>query len=273
MSTDIDPEGMEGFEPAAEEEAAPDYGVWNQWQQAGIDPNYNPYDARKAINLNNALSDPGHRAYALEQVLKGHELPEGMSWDEARQAIQQAAQQREQDPWESVLQPGEPEGELLGYDPSTGEPVYANDPQQYQQQGFDPASIKAAVEEQIRRERMSWEQERQRADQERQQGEEFERAIADVRMKDNLTEADTRWLVPATIANLQGSMQGASMAEAATNTWNEMKAWRNQSAAQMAADQQNVPQTRTPSGPTPSANQPPQNLSEARERAGDFFNG
>lgn len=270
--SDIDE--IEGFEPEAEAtEEPPDFGPWNQWQQAGIDPaGYNPYDARKAINLNNALSDPGHRSYALEQILKGHELPEGMSWDEARAAIQEAAQQRQQDPWESVLQPQyEPEGELLGYGPD-GQPVYAAPPVP-QQPGIDPTAIKSAVEEQIRRERQAWEAERQRQDDERRQGEEFERAIADVRMKDNLTEADTRWLIPATIANLQGSMQGASMSEAAKNTWAEMKAWRNASAAQMAADQQNVPRTRTPSGPTPSPNQPPANLREAGQRAGDFFNG
>lgn len=270
MSTDIDPEGLE---PVEEPETPPDYGPWSNWQQAGIDPEkFNPYDARKAINLNSALSDPGHRGYALEQILKGHELPEGMTWDEARQAIQEAAQQRQQDPWESVLQPGEPEGQLLGYS-EDGQPIYAAPPQQFQQPSFDPAQIKAAVDATVEQRLAAMETDRRRQEHERQQGEEFERAIANVKTKDNLSDADTRWLIPATIANLQGNMAGASMDEAARNTWNEMKAWRNQSAAQMAVDQQNVPQTRTPNGPTPSANQPPNNLSEAGERARDFFNG
>lgn len=270
MTTDIDPEGLE---PVEEPEASPDYGPWSNWQQAGIDPEkFNPYDARKAINLNSALSDPGHRGYALEQILKGHELPEGMTWDEARQAIQEAAQQRQQDPWESVLQPAEPDGELLGYGPD-GQPVYAAPPQQYQQPGIDPASIRAAVDATVEQRIAAMEAERRKQEDDRKQGEEFERAIANVRAKENLSDADTKWLIPATLANLQGPMAGASYDEAARNTWKELDGWSKQSAARMAVDQQNVPQTRTPNGPTPSSSQPPANLREAGEKAREFFNG
>jgi hypothetical protein len=271
MSTDIDPEGLE----PAPEEAPPDYGPWSQWQQAGIDPAYNPYDARKALNLSNALSKPEHRDYALEQVLRGHELPEDMTWQEAREAIRNAAEARNRDPWDDLLQQQEPEGDLIGY-AADGSPVYAQPPGQYQQPqhaGLNPEQIREAVKAEIARNRQEWEAQQRAAEQERQQGEEFDRAISSIKTSEGLGDADLRWLIPATIANLQGPMAGAPMAEAAKHTWAEMKAWRNQAAAEAAVAQQNVPQTRTPTGPSPAANQTPANLREAGERARDFFTG
>lgn len=218
----------------------------------------------KARELYDRLYNLDTRAETLDQVLKpGQDLPPGMTWSEARQALWQMQQQQpeEPDPWEQFAQP-----EPIGYTPD-GQPVYD---QPYQEQGFDPTQLQPVFEHAI-----------QTAE---------ERAFN--RMQKYLTEQAQEFGVSQGVqqAAQQHSLSDFGRQIVETMTKNAMQQQPHRAPAEVADEMAKMyledanrrfvqqggaprpPQPGTPSGPVPGE-QPPRTDAEALERSLRYLNG
>jgi hypothetical protein len=260
VSTDYHPgfEGGEPVPPQPEAEAQPQNNPWEPWQQAGWQPDeVNPYDVRQAYDGWQALGNRDTRDYMMERMLQGNELPDGMTWQDAKEAIQQAWQMR-QDPF---MQPGmDPYGQEQGY----GQPdQYGYTEQDYAQaaaQGVDPYQLRNAWQQDIRGELQQFQQQLEQQYEERAQVEEFTRSMDAIKGQYNLNDSDMSFIAPRAAEYVQ---PGVPMSQAIDQAYKDFDEWRRNALASMASQQQQVPQTFSPGGMAASPDQPPRSLAEA----------
>lgn len=270
MSTDfIDMNSGRDEEPRPEAQAEPQSNPWEPWQQAGFDPSeVNPYDVRQAFDGWQALGNRDTRGYMLERMMQGNELPEGMSWQEAQEAIQQAWQSR-QDPF-GYGQP-DPYGQQ---GQQYAEPdQYGITQQEYAdaaQQGVDPYQLRQVWQQDMRQELSQFQQQLEQQYQERQTAEEFTRGMDQLRSSHNLSESDMAFLAPRAVEYVQ---PGVPMTQAIEQAYKDFDDWRRNAIASMAQQQQQAPQTFNPGGMPASPEQPPRSLSEAAAFMEQQFGG
>ena len=238
-ATDLTP-GF-GAEPAPAPEAAP----------PAPDP---------ARELYTRLQNLDTRAETLDQTLiPGQDLPPGMTWQEARQALFSLQQyeddpEPEPDPWEQFQ---EPQPQLLGYD-EYGQPVFANQ----QAPAFDPNSLRPVLEH----EKESWkrdilqeiEQRQIQQYQEQNLAAGVQQAAAQHGLSDfarSLVETQARVLMQQR-PNLAPAAAAAEVAEMLVNDQNA----RFVSQGGVPA----IPGGQVPSGPIP-AEQQPRTIAQALE--------
>ncbi len=263
MSTDfIDMNsGREEPQPEPEAQAEPQNNPWEPWQQAGFDPeDVNPYDVRQAYDGWQALGNRDTRGYMLERMMQGNELPEGMSWQEAQEAIQQAWQSR-QDPF------------LMDQQGMYDDPQQYNmDPQQQyaEPQQIDPYALREVWQQDTQRQLAQMREEIHREYEERQQQDEFNRGMEQLRSQYNLSESDMAFLAPRAVEYVQ---PGATMTQAIEQAYRDFDDWRRNALASMAQQQQQAPQTYAPQGMPASPEQPPRSLAEAAQFMEQQFGG
>lgn len=262
MSTEYHP-GFEGGEqsgpppPEAESQATPQNNPWEPWQQAGWEPNeVNPYEVRQAYDGWQALGNRDTRDYMLERMLAGNELPEGMSWQDAKEVIQYAWQQQ-QDPFaqqqmaDPYAQPGQPD-------------QYGYTQQDYDQaaaQGIDPYQLREAWQHDMRSELQQFQQQLEQQYEERAQAEEFTRSMDALKGQYSLNDSDMSFIAPRAAEYVQ---PGVPMTQAVEQAFKDFDEWRRSAIASMAnQQQQQAPQTFSPGGMAASPDQPPRSLSEA----------
>jgi hypothetical protein len=265
VSTEYHP-GFEGGEqsappaPEPESQAAPQNNPWEPWQQAGWQPDeVNPYEVRQAYDGWQALGNRDTRDYMLERMLQGNELPEGMSWQDAKEVIQQAWQ-LQQDPF---IQQGQ-----AGPDPYAGQQgqvdQYGYTQQDYAdaaQQGIDPYQLRQAWQQDMRSELQQFQQQLEQQYEERAQAEEFTRSMDSLKGQYNLNDSDMSFIAPRAAEYVQ---PGVPMSQAIEQAFKDFDEWRRSAIASMANEQQQQsPQTFSPGGLAPSPEQPPRSLSEA----------
>lgn len=209
-----------------------------------------------AQELYSRLQNLDTRAEALERTLvPGQDLPPGMTWQEARQALfsmQQSDPEPEADPWENF----EPQPQFLGYD-EQGQPVFANQ----QAPAFDPASLRPVFEherEAIKRE-----------------------LLAEIQQQQAQHLQDQNLMVGLTSAAQELHLSDFAKRLVEDQARNEMRRQPNRAPAEIArevaaayvADQNArfvaqggapAPQGQVPSGPIP-ADQKPKTIAELNE--------
>lgn len=250
MSTDALPPPP-GEEPIPESEASLSPSPWEPWQQAGWNPQeVNPYEARQAYEGWQALGNRDTRGYMLERMLQGNELPEGMSWGEAQEIIQQAHQQR-QDPFAQFA----PE-------PAYQEHAYAPEPDYAQQPGIDPYQLRQAWQQDMNNTLSQFQEQMQQDNQQRQQVEEFGRGLDGLRQQHGLSESDMTFLAPRAAEYAQN---GTQISQAVEQAYRDFDEWRRNALSSMSQQQGQVPQNFASQGGLPaSPDQPPRSLSDAR---------
>lgn len=260
MSTEYHP-GFEGSEPAPpqpEAEAAPQNSAWEPWQQAGWQPDeVNPYEVRQAYDGWQALGNRDTRDYMLERMLQGNELPEGMSWQDAKEVIQQAWQQQ-QDPFAQQGYGQQPYGQPGQVD------QYGYTQQDYDQaaaQGIDPYQLRQAWQQDMRSELQQFQQQLEQQYEERAQVEEFTRSMDSLKGQYSLNDSDMSFIAPRAAEYVQ---PGVPMSQAIEQAYKDFDEWRRSAIASMASQQQQqAPQTFSPGGMAASPDQPPRSLTEA----------
>ena len=260
MSTDFHPgyePGQEDSAPQPESQATPQNSPWEPWQQAGWQPDeVNPYEVRQAYDGWQALGNRDTRGYMLERMLQGNELPEGMSWQEAQEAIQQAWQMR-QDPFAQ-------QGMMDPYAGQMGQPdQYGYTQQDYEQaaaQGIDPYQLRQAWQQDMRSELQQFQQQLEQQYEERAQVEEFTRSMDSLKGQYNLSDSDMSFIAPRAAEYVQ---PGVPMSQAIDQAYKDFDEWRRSAIASMASQQQQAPQTFSPGGIAASPDQPPRSLAEA----------
>ena len=230
---------------------------WAQWRGAGIDPSYDPQQARQAIGFWDALRNRDQRDYALEQLVR-NELPDGMSWRDARELL--AQQSQKPSPWDG----------LGGGDPGYADPAYAD--QNYQQPpALDPNALREAIEYEMEqrfaaRDAAAEESRRQQAYES-----EFTSEASRVAKQHKLDDHETLYL--AAEANmLRASMPYAPTSQLMDEAGKRYVASVNSRLQALSQIQEGSPAAPLPGGPIPSDQQVPQNAQEAQEAARRFFN-
>lgn len=271
MSTNFPPDGMQEANidaPEAESQAEPQNNAWEPWQQAGWQPEeVNPYEVRQAYDGWQALGNRDTRGYMLERMLQGNELPEGMSWQEAQEAIQGAWQQR-QDPF-GAMQQQDPFG---GYDPygQQGMPSQ-QDYADAASQGIDAYQLREIWKQDMQQELQGFQQQLMAQQQEQQQVEEFTRGMDYLRNQNGLSESDLSFIAPRAAEYVQ---PGVPMQQAIDQAYKDFDEWRRGAIAGLATQQQQAPQqSYSQGGFTPSPDQPPRSLNEARQFMESQFPG
>lgn len=249
MSTEFHP-GYGGEEqPQPEQHAEPQGNPWEPWQQAGWQPDeVNPYEVRQAYDGWQALGNRDTRDYMLERMLAGNELPEGMTWQDAKEAIQQTWQMR-QDPFMQQ----DPYGQQGQYE------QFGQEQPQYEQQ-VDPYALREAWQQDMRAEMQQFQQQLQQQAEERAQMEEFTRSMDSLRSSHNLSEADMSFIAPRAAEYVQPNVP---MSQAIDQAYKDFDEWRRSAIASMASQQQQAPQSFAPGGIAASPDQPPRSLAEA----------
>lgn len=271
MSTDFIDMNSGREEPQPESHAEPQGNPWEPWQQAGFDPQeVNPYDVRQAYDGWQALGNRDTRGYMLERMLAGNELPEGMSWQEAQEAIQMAHQAR-QDPFGY----GQPQGYadpygVQGYGQPDQYGITQQDYADAAQQGVDPYQLRQVWQQDMRQELTQFQQQLEQQYEERQQAEEFTRGMDQVKSQYNLSDADMAYLAPRAVEYVQ---PGVLMTQAIDQAYKDFDEWRRNAIASMAQQQQSAPQTFAPQGLAASPDQPPRSLQEAAAMMEQRFAG
>lgn len=259
MSTEYHP-GYEGggdtAPPQPESEAQPQGNPWEPWQQAGWQPEeVNPYEVRQAYDGWQALGNRDTRDYMLERMLAGNELPEGMSWQDAKEVIQQAWQ-AQQDPF---AQPMDPYAGQLGQVDQYG--YSQQDYADAAAQGIDPYQLRQAWQQDMRSELQQFQQQLEQQYEERAQVEEFTRSMDSLKGQYNLNDSDMSFIAPRAAEYVQ---PGVPMSQAIEQAYRDFDEWRRSAIASMASQQQQqAPQTFSPGGMAASPDQPPRSLSEA----------
>ena len=229
---------------------------WDGWAGAGIDPNYDPQQARQALGFWDALRNRDQRDYAVEQLVRG-DLPQGMSWAQAQQILQDAAQPP--DPWQGVVTPP-------GTDPN--EMYYES-----QAPPIDPDALRKAMEAEMDRRFAERDQQQQQQRQQEAFEAEFARETERVAEKFGLSREEMPWL--AAQANLlHPSMPYATtsqLVEAAGEAVNKQLMARLQALA--TQQETKPPAAPLPPGSVPSDQQVPQNAQDSNKAAEDFFRG
>lgn len=256
MSTDFhpgyEPAGEESAPPQPESQAAPQNNPWEPWQQAGWQPDeVNPYEVRQAYDGWQALGNRDTRGYMLERMLAGNELPEGMSWQEAQEAIQQAWQMR-QDPFAQPMDPYAGQQDQYGYTQQDYADAAA--------QGIDPYQLRQAWQQDMRSELQQFQQQLEQQYEERAQVEEFTRSMDSLKGQYNLNDSDMSFIAPRAAEYVQ---PGVPMSQAIEQAYRDFDEWRRSAIASMASQQQQAPQTFSPGGIAASPDQPPRSLAEA----------
>lgn len=256
MSTDFhpgyEPTGEESAPPQPESQAAPQNNPWEPWQQAGWQPEeVNPYEVRQAYDGWQALGNRDTRGYMLERMLAGNELPEGMSWQEAQEAIQQAWQMR-QDPFAQPMDPYAGQQDQYGYTQQDYADAAA--------QGIDPYQLRQAWQQDMRSELQQFQQQLEQQYEERAQVEEFTRSMDSLKGQYNLNDSDMSFIAPRAAEYVQ---PGVPMSQAIEQAYRDFDEWRRSAIASMASQQQQAPQTFSPGGIAASPDQPPRSLAEA----------
>lgn len=240
------PEPLEGADP---EPSGPN--PWDNWQAAGIDPSYDPHQAREALNFWRALGNRDQREYAVQQVA-GDFLPEGMSIREAREILSQHGQE---DPWAQITGGG--------YEEEYAEPAAP---------ALDPQAFRNAIDSEIER-RLA--ERDQRDAQERAQMEyeaEFTREVDRVGDQHSLEGEERLWL--AAQANvLRQEQPYATTAQIMDEAGKRFMANVNRRLQALSQAQQDHPAPPLPGGAIPSPDQVPQNVEQAQEAARRFFAG
>jgi hypothetical protein len=189
-------------------------------------------------------------------MLQGNELPDGMTWQDAKEAIQQAWQMR-QDPF---MQPGM---DPYGQEPYGQPDQYGYTEQDYAQaaaQGVDPYQLRNAWQQDIRGELQQFQQQLEQQYEERAQVEEFTRSMDAIKGQYNLNDSDMSFIAPRAAEYVQ---PGVPMSQAIDQAYKDFDEWRRNALASMASQQQQVPQTFSPGGMAASPDQPPRSLAEA----------
>jgi hypothetical protein len=234
------------------EPAAPETNPWENWQSAGIDPSYDPGQARQALSFWDALSNRDQREYAVEQIVR-NELPEGMTWREVKEIARQQAAAAQPDPWENVM--GQPQEEQY-YEP--------------QAQAIDPAALRAALRAEMEQE---FSQRDQAAAQQRQQEEfqaEFTRETEKAVEKQKLSK-DWMPAIAAEANLLHQHMPYATTEQLVEAAGVKVKKQLLAQIHALSQMQDESPAAPLPGGATPSAQQVPQNAREAQDAAKNFF--
>jgi hypothetical protein len=241
--------------PQPEAEANPQGNPWEPWQQAGWQPDeVNPYEVRQAYDGWQALGNRDTRDYMLERMLQGNELPEGMSWQDAKEVIQQAWQMQ-QDPFMQqgqFMDPYAEQQDQYGYTQQD----YAEAPQQE----VDPYQLRQAWQTDIRGELQQFQQHLEQQYEERAQAEEFNRSMDSLKSQHSLNDSDMSFIAPRVAEYVQ---PGVPMSQAVDQAYKDFDEWRRNAIASMASQQQQAPQTFSPGGLAASPDQPPRSLAEA----------
>lgn len=235
---------------------------WAPWEQAGWDPaNANPYEARQAVDYYKGLQDRDQRDFYLEQTLRGHELPEGMSWAEAREAIQSVARAKA-NPWEQFSQEP-PQAADDGYQYGGGDDFQAYTPEQLDQ------VMQARIQEALAAERQRSNQERQQQQLESDFGREYERLQSEHSLYDYEAKA-----IGSQVASQIGVNPAASVKDLFAQAHAEHQQTLEKRFAEMAMRQQGAPNTASPTstGQVLNPNQAPSSLDELRQRTEEMFN-
>jgi len=266
MSTDFPPQGMENADPPQPEAPAePQNNAWEPWQQAGWQPDeVNPYEVRQAYDGWQALGNRDTRGYMLERMLQGNELPEGMSWGEAQEAIQQAWQHR-QDPFATQGY------QQQGYDPYAQQGVPSQ--QDYADaaaQGIDAYQLREIWQRDMQQELQGFQQQLEQQYQDRQQVEEFTRGMDQLKAQHGLNDSDMAFLAPRAADYAQS---GGNISQSIDQAFKDFDEWRRSAVASMAQQQSQAPQGFSPGGLPASPEQPPRSLAEARSYMESQFPG
>jgi len=267
VSTDYHP-GFEGGEegsaspqpPQPEAEAQPQNNPWEPWQQAGWEPNeVNPYEVRQAYDGWQALGNRDTRDYMLERMMQGHELPDGMSWQDAKEAIQQAWQMQ-QDPFMQEADPyyGQQQMDPYGQE-QYSEPVNP---------AVDPYALRQAWQHDMRGELQQFQQQLQEEYEERAMAEDFNRSMHSLRDQHNLSDSDVAFIAPRVQDYIRPD---APISQAVEQAYREFDEWRRNAIASMAGQQQQAPQTFSPGGIAASPDQPPRSIAEAAQMMENRF--
>lgn len=250
-------------DPQPESHAEPQNSQWEEWQRAGWQPDeVNPYDVRQAYDGWQALGNRDTRGYMLERMMQGNELPEGMSWQEAQEAIQQAWQQR-QDPFQQYGGQPDPYGQ---YGQQQG---YGNGPTQQDYadaaaQGIDAYQLREIWRQDMQQEMQQFQQQFMQQQQEQQQVEEFTRTMDSLRSQHNLNDTDMSFIAPRAAEYAQ---PGVPMQQAIEQAYKDFDDWRRSALAAAATQQQAAPQQSwsAQGGAPASPDQPPRSLAEAQQ--------
>lgn len=240
-------------DPVPEGDATVSPSPWEPWQQAGWNPaEVNPYEARQAYEGWQALGNRDTRGYMLERMLQGNELPEGMSWPEAQEIIQQAHQQR-QDPFAQYApEPAYGQEQQYGQEPDYG----------VQQPGVDPYQLRQAWQADMQTQISQFQEQMQRETSERQQVEEFGRGLDGIRSQHGLSESDMTFLAPRAAEYAQN---GTQINQAVEQAYRDFDEWRRNALSSMGQQQGQSPQNfASQGGLAASPEQPPRSLSDAR---------
>lgn len=263
MSTNMPPEGMHetNLDPQHEADASPQGAQWEEWQRAGWQPDeVNPYDVRQAYDGWQALGNRDTRGYMLERMLQGNELPEGMSWQEAQEAIQSAWQQR-QDPFMQQQMASDHYGYQQPYgNQGPSQQDYAD----AAAQGIDAYQLREIWKQDMQQELQSFQQQLMAQQQEQQQVEEFTRSMDSLRGQYGLSESDMSFIAPRAAEYVQ---PGVPMQQAIDQAYKDFDDWRRSALASAASQQQAAPQQSwaAQGGAPASPDQPPRSLDEARQ--------
>jgi hypothetical protein len=228
---------------------------WALFEKAGLTPDkfQDPYELLHAYDFVNAVRDRDKRDYAIEQLLRGRDLPENVSWREARDAIWELAR-RKSDPF---YQPAE---QPIGTDPTTGEPLYgpANQAQGQQGDAVQQAIMRLAQEVQ----EMQARQEAERLWQMRTA--EVVNYVEQYREREGLSDEQARVLGRVAMESVQNN--GMSPAEAVRDAWEMLDSFRRSFAAQAIRAEESAPNVTRHEGAPPAEHQPARSLEEALRR-------
>ncbi len=245
------PEVPDPDAPAAPAEQQPNQ--WETWQQAGIDPSYDPHKARQALQFYEALSNRDQRAFAMDQLVQ-NDLPEGMTYADM---VELARSQQQTDHWAAVNQPAQPDY----YDPQTGQPVYQGG-YEPPQQGMDHQALQQAIQAEIQRNFT----ERDQAEQQRRAQEaieaEFTREMERVTREHELEPYEVQAIAGAAAQGRQTDPY-ASTKDLFERAYGQHQALLERRLQALSMKQQEAPKTGLPPGGTPSSTQVPQTADEA----------
>ena len=234
--------------PIPEPEGAPGANPWESWQGAGIDPSYDPHQARQALGFWDALRNRDQRDYALEQLVR-NELPDGMSWREAREAL--AGMNQAPNPWDQMDQDA---------------------PEQHydQPQTLDPNALRQAIEYEMEQRFAARDAQAEQTRQQQAYEAEFTSEASRVAKANDLDEQETLYL--AAEANmLRASMPYAPTSQVMDEAGKRYIARMNARLQSLTQIQQGGPAAPLPPGAIPSDQQVPKNAEEANEAARRFF--
>jgi hypothetical protein len=246
--------------PETSNDPSPDEGnytapsPWSSWEQAGWDPSSsNPYQVREALNFYSALQDRNQRDFYLERTLAGHELPEGMSLSEAKEAIA-AAHKAKMDPWSRLEESG------IGMDEDIG--LQALDQSQLDQ------VIQARIDSALQAERDRQSQERFQQQLEAEFSREFER----VKSTNNLTD-DEAGFIAAHASTLYQQNPNMPMSTYFDQAHSAYMTNQERRFAEWAKQQGQAPATTSPgSSAAPASDQQPQNMDDVKKIMESRFN-